>query len=75
MAQGFAPMSSREMATLRSKCSSTAADGRFGLYKVSLKLDDPETRRQHGFPLDMQEAEVKERLECARTENRLHTEW
>ncbi len=38
------------------------ADGRYELYKVSLKYDNPEARLAHGFPLDMQQKEVKEML-------------
>ena len=30
-------------------------DGRFELYKVSLKYDNPEARRPHGFPIDSAE--------------------
>jgi hypothetical protein len=37
-----------------------AADGRFELYKVSIKFDNPEARIAHGFPFDMQSVEVKE---------------
>jgi uncharacterized protein len=44
-----------------------AADGRFELYKLSLKFDNPEARLSHEFPLDMQQVEVKEML--ADTEN------
>jgi hypothetical protein len=39
-----------------------AADGRFELYKVSLKYDNPETRLAHGFPIDPQQMEVKEMI-------------
>ena len=47
--------------------SEYAADGRFELYKTSLKYDNPEARRAHEFPLDTQQAEVKELL--GETEN------
>ena len=43
-----------------------AADGRFELYKVSLKFDNPEARLAHGFPLDTQSVEVKEMLQTTK---------
>ena len=42
-----------------------AADGRFELYKLSLKFDNPEARLAHRFPLDMQQVEVKEMMRMA----------
>ena len=39
--------------------------GRFELYKVSLKFDNPEARRAHDFPVDAQQMEVKEELDYA----------
>ena len=47
-----------------------AADGRFELYKLSLKFDNPEARLAHRFPLDMQQVEVKEMLKM--TDNSGH---
>jgi len=44
-----------------------AGDGRYELYKVSLRFDNPEARMAHGFPLDMQSVEVKEMIKA--TEN------
>lgn len=41
------------------------ADGRFELYKVSLKYDNPEARLAHNFPLDLQQKEVKELVRAA----------
>ncbi len=35
-----------------------AADGRFELYKVSLKYDNPEARRAHDSPVNAQQMEV-----------------
>ena len=67
IAQGFRPMSSQEMQTLRDRVRVYAADGRFELYKVSLKFDNPEARLSHQFPLDLQQAEVQEMV--AATEN------
>jgi hypothetical protein len=49
---------------------SVAADGRFELYKVSLKYDNPEARLAHEFPLDLQQKEVKEMMRS--TENTGH---
>lgn len=49
LAQGFKPMSGRQMQQLRTRCAELAADGRFELYKVSKKHDGPEGRKQHGI--------------------------
>ena len=65
VAQGFQPMQASEMQVLRERCRNYAADGRFELYKLSLKFDNPEARLPHGFPLDMQQVEVKEMLKMA----------
>ena len=62
VAQGFQPMQPGEMQALRDRLKEDAADGRFEVYKVSLKFDNPEARLAHGFPLDMQSVEVKEML-------------
>ena len=70
IAQGFTPMSAEEMEALRQRCRPFAADGRFELYKSSLKFDNPEARLAHNFPLDMQQAEVKEMTRA--TENTGH---
>jgi uncharacterized protein len=70
VARGFTPMSSSEMQALRTRVRAQAADGRFELYKVSLKYDNPEARMAHDFPLDDQMAEVKEMLKA--TENSGH---
>jgi len=70
IAQGLAPMSDAEMDALRARCRADAADGRFELYKLSLKYDNPEARTAHGFPIDRQQAEVKELLTA--TENTGH---
>jgi predicted aldo/keto reductase-like oxidoreductase len=60
VAQGFQPMTPPEMQTLRDRVRTYAADGRFELYKLSLKFDNPEARLAHEFPLDMQSVEVRE---------------
>jgi aryl-alcohol dehydrogenase-like predicted oxidoreductase len=59
IAQNFEPMSASEMEAYRERCRNEAADGRFELYKVSLKFDNPEARLSHNFPLDEQQIEVK----------------
>ncbi len=64
--QEFEPLAGEEMSALRER-SRQYADGRFELYKVSLKFDNPEARLANDFPLDMQQKEVKEMM-CA-TEN------
>jgi aryl-alcohol dehydrogenase-like predicted oxidoreductase len=70
VARGFSPMTDAEMDALRARCRPDAADGRFELYKLSLKYDNPEARTAHGFPVDEQQAEVKELLKA--TENTGH---
>ncbi len=67
VAQGLRPMTAEEMKALEERCRTYAADGRFELYKVSLKFDNPEARLSHQFPLDDQQAEVKEMIKA--TEN------
>ncbi len=62
IAQDFQPMSAAEMQQVRDSVKEYSADGRFELYKVSLKFDNPEARIAHDFPLDMQQTEVKEML-------------
>jgi aryl-alcohol dehydrogenase-like predicted oxidoreductase len=64
IAQNFQPMPQAEMNALRERCRPTAADGRFELYKVSIKYDNPEARLAHGFPIDEQQKEVKEMLKA-----------
>jgi len=64
IAQNFTPMKPEEMAALRDRCNQYAADGRFELYKVSLKYDNPEARLAHDFPLDRQQLEVKQMLQA-----------
>ncbi len=62
IARGFQPMSPDDMRALRDRCRADAADGRFELYKISLKFDNPEARLAHGFPIDQQQKEVEEML-------------
>lgn len=49
IARGFKPMTEAEMAALRAKVAPVAADGRFELYKTSMKYDGDPGREQHGF--------------------------
>jgi uncharacterized protein len=63
VARGFTPMTEQEMDALRARCASTAADGRYEPYKVSLQYDNPVARLAHGFPVDATQREVKEMLE------------
>lgn len=67
IARRFRPMQAAEMEALRGRVRSAAADGRFELYKVSLKYDNPEARMSHDFPLDMQQKEVREMVSSANT--------
>ena len=67
IAQDFRPMSASEMQTLATRVSGPAADGRFELFKVSLKYDNPEARMAHDFPLDEKQKEVQEMMRS--TEN------
>src|SRR5580698_7437664 len=66
VAQGFQPMSPQEMQALRDRVKPEAGDGRFELYKLSLKFDNPEARLAHQFPLDMQSVEVKEMVNATK---------
>lgn len=70
VAQGFQPMSQQEMQALRDRVKDQAADGRFEMYKLSLKFDNPEARIAHDFPLDTQSVEVREMIKA--TENTGH---
>ena len=48
------------MQALRTRCARAAGDGRYEIYKLSLRFDNPMTRLPHGFPLDDKQKEVKE---------------
>jgi len=67
IARGYKPMTPEEMKAIRDRVKQAAGDGRYELYKVSLKYDNPEARMAHGFPLDEQSVEVKEMMKA--TEN------
>jgi aryl-alcohol dehydrogenase-like predicted oxidoreductase len=62
IAQNFTPMGESEMDALRERCKPDAADGRYELYKLSLRFDNPESRLAHGFPLDTTQSEVRDML-------------
>jgi len=62
VARNFQPMSASEMQALRDRVRHVSTDARYEPYKVSLKFDNPEARLSHGFPVDMQQKEVKEML-------------
>jgi predicted aldo/keto reductase-like oxidoreductase len=62
IAQNFKSMTADEMRALENRVSAPAGDGRFELYKVSLKYDNPEARLAHDFPLDQMSKEVQEML-------------
>ena len=61
-AREFKPLTDETMQKLRDRCAELAGDGRYELYKVSLKYDNPHARLPHGFPIDDQQREVKEML-------------
>jgi aryl-alcohol dehydrogenase-like predicted oxidoreductase len=60
VAQGFTPLSESEMEKLRERAKTYAGDGRYELYKVSLKFDNPQARLAHAFPLDLKSVEVQQ---------------
>jgi aryl-alcohol dehydrogenase-like predicted oxidoreductase len=62
IARNFTPMTPAEMQALRDRCKHYAGDGKFELYKTSLKFDNPQARLAHGFPLDEASVEVKEMI-------------
>ena len=50
IARGFQPMSVEEMRRLRGRVSTMAADGRYELFKTSVKYDGKVGREQHHYP-------------------------
>jgi aryl-alcohol dehydrogenase-like predicted oxidoreductase len=52
IAQGFKPMSRRQMDALRKRVSKEAEDGRYELYKTTATHDGKVGRKQHHFPSD-----------------------
>jgi hypothetical protein len=63
IARGFRPLDAAALQTMRDKVALFAGDGRFEIYKMSLKFDNPETRRPHGFPIDDQQKEIQDELQ------------
>ncbi len=70
LAQGFQPLTEQQMQALRDRVKQASGDGRFELYKTSLKFDNPEARYAHDFPLDMQQMEVKEMVRAAENDGK-----
>jgi aryl-alcohol dehydrogenase-like predicted oxidoreductase len=64
VAQGFKPLSPQQMQALRDRAKQYAGDGRFELYKTSIKYDNPEARIAHDFPLDLQSIEVRQMVKA-----------
>ena len=69
IAQNFQPLSAAVMQGLRDRCAQYG-DGRFELYKTSIKYDNPEARMAHGFPLDMQSKEMQEMLKATKNDGK-----
>jgi hypothetical protein len=55
------------MNAIRDRVRTAAMDGRFELYKTSIKYDNPEARLSHDFPLDMKSKEVQEMVNSQNT--------
>ena len=49
VARGFQPMPPAQMSALRQRCHTYAADGRYELFKTTVKYDGKIGREQHGF--------------------------
>jgi hypothetical protein len=67
VAQNFTPLNQQQMQALRDRAKEYAGDGRFELYKTSIKFDNPEARIAHEFPFDTKQIEVKQMINA--TEN------
>ena len=61
-------MNETEMSALRERCRTAAGDGKYELYKTSIKYDNPQARLAHGFPIDDQSVEVKEMLQATKND-------
>ena len=70
IAHEFTPFNAAEMQAIRDRAKPYAGDGRFELYKTSLKFDNPEARLAHAFPLDMKSVEVKQMVEATQNTGR-----
>ncbi len=66
VAQNFQPMSAQEMQAMRDRASQTSGDGRFELYKTSIKYDNPEARLAHEFPMDPKNVETQQMLNAVK---------
>jgi aryl-alcohol dehydrogenase-like predicted oxidoreductase len=64
VAHGFTPLSDAEMQALRDRARPYAGDGRFELYKTSIKFDNPEARIAHDFPQDLQSVETRQMMKA-----------
>jgi predicted aldo/keto reductase-like oxidoreductase len=64
-AADFHPFTGEQMNALRERAAQYA-DGRFELYKTSIKFDNPEARMAHGFPIDDQSVETKQTLKAVK---------
>ena len=70
IAHEFKPLNAAQMQALRDRAKPYAGDGRFELYKTSLKFDNPEARLAHAFPLDMKSVEVKQMVDATQNTGR-----
>lgn len=50
IAREFTPMTNGERLAFEQECAKYAMDGRFELYKTSIRYDGPPGRKNHGFP-------------------------
>jgi aryl-alcohol dehydrogenase-like predicted oxidoreductase len=57
VAQGFRPMTERQLQQMRRRMAAHCADGHFELYKISAAFDGVEARRVHGLPSFQEMAE------------------
>ena len=70
IAQNFTPLTPQEMQAMRDRAKPHAGDGRFELYKISIKFDNPEARMAHKFPIDLGQAEVKQMIHATQNTGR-----
>ena len=70
IAQTLVPYTPAEMQALRERAKPYAGDGRFELYKTSIKFDNPEARLAHEFPLDLESVEVKQMVHATQNTGR-----
>jgi predicted aldo/keto reductase-like oxidoreductase len=68
IAQGFQPMAPADMRKLAERVGSVAGDGRFELFKTSIRYDNPEARLAHDYPLDQTSKEVKEMIQATQND-------